>query len=56
MHGGHYITDTYASHKGRQFGYETVVRYGYELVHHRSDVGRREPDAEDQRLYSEAMA
>lgn len=56
MHSGHYMTDVYASHKGRQLGYETVVRHGYELIHHRSDVKRREPDAEDQRLYREAMA
>lgn len=56
MISAHYLSDTYASHKGRQLGYETVVRHGYELTHHRSDVKRRESDAEDQRLYSEAMA
>lgn len=56
MTAGHYMTDVFASHRGRQLGYETVVRHGYELVHHRSDVGRREPDPEDHRLYNEAMA
>lgn len=56
MHDGHYQTDTYVSHKGRQLGYETVVRLGYEFTHHRSDVKRRGVTPDDQRLYDEAMA
>lgn len=56
MIGAHYMTDVYASHRGRQLGYETVVRDGYELIHHRSNVHRLDPSAEDHRLYNEALA
>jgi len=55
MVSGHYMTDVYASHRGRQLGYETVVRHGYELIHHRSDVKRREPTPEDMALYNEGL-
>ena len=52
----HYKSDVYVSHKGRALGYETVVRRDFVLVHHRSDVGRRGPAAEDDRAYAEGMA
>lgn len=55
-HNGHYKTDTYISDKGRQLGWETVVRHGYEWTHHRSMVGRLTPSANDDREYAEAMA
>jgi hypothetical protein len=56
MIGAHYMTDVYASHRGRQLGYETVVCHGYELIHHRSNVRRLDISAEDHRLYNEALA
>lgn len=51
----HYKSDTYVSHRGRQLGYETVVRTSYAFVHHRSDVRRRAPSPEDERHYAEGM-
>lgn len=51
----HYLTDTFASHRGRVLGYETVVRHGYELTHHRSDVGRIAPNRDDDRIFREAV-
>lgn len=55
MHPGHYETDTYFSHKGRELGWPTVVTYGYEFMHHHSNVKRRSPTPDDHRLYVEAM-
>lgn len=55
MIAAHYMTDVYASHKGRQLGYETVLRHGYEFIHHHSNVKRRTPTPDDNRLYDEAM-
>jgi hypothetical protein len=52
---GHYETDTYFSHKGRQLGWPTVVAHGFEVVHHRSDVGRLGPTHADHRAYEQAM-
>lgn len=52
----HYKSDTYVSHRGRQLGYETVVRLPYAFTHHRSDVGRRAPSPEDERHYGEGLA
>lgn len=51
----HYLSDVYASHRGRQLGYETVVTHGYEFTHHHEMHGRRGTDPEDNRLYDEAM-
>ena len=52
---GHYLSDTYFSHKGRQLGYSTVIVCDYALTHHRSDVKRRLVTHEDLRLYHEAL-
>jgi hypothetical protein len=51
----HYKTDTYVSHKGRRLGYETVVRLPYVFTHHHSNVKRRAPTPDDDRLYVEGM-
>lgn len=51
----HYMTDVYLSHKGRHFGYETVLRHDFKLIHHHHMTGRRQPTADDRRLYSEGM-
>ena len=55
MIGAHYLTDTYWSHKGRQLGYETVLRHDFRLIHHHHSVGRKEPGPDDTRLYREGM-
>jgi hypothetical protein len=52
---GHYMTDVYLSHKGRQLGYETVLRHDYRLIHHHEMAGRRSPSSEDDRIYREGM-
>ena len=52
---GHYKTDVYLSHKGRQLGFETVLRRDFSLIHHHHMTGRRSPSAEDDRLYDEGM-
>lgn len=51
----HYMTDVWVSHRGRQLGYETVLRHGYRLVHHHEMVGRIQPNHGDDRIYREAM-
>ena len=56
MHRGHYKTDTYVSHKGRQLGWSTVITHGYEFVHHHSNVKRLRPSRDDDQAYAEAMA
>ena len=35
-----YSCDVWVSYRGRQLGYETVLRHGYDLVHHQEQVGR----------------
>lgn len=55
-HDGHYKTDTYVSHKGRQLGWETMVRTDYQFTHHHSNVKRRGPSPDDDRHYAEGMA
>ena len=35
-----YACDTWISYRGRQLGYETVLRHGYDLIHHQEAVGR----------------
>jgi hypothetical protein len=52
----HYGSDVWASHRGRQLGYETVVRHGYELTHHRSDVRRLNASPEEMRTLRRALA
>ena len=52
---GHYLSDTYFSHKGRQLGYSTVIVSDYALTHHHSNVKRRPVTQEDHRLYHEAL-
>lgn len=36
----HYCSDAWVSHRGRQLGYETVLRHDYRIVHHTEQVGR----------------
>lgn len=36
----HYGSDVWVSHRGRQLGVPTVLRHGYEIVHHMHQVGR----------------
>lgn len=36
----HYASDLWVSEYGRQLGYPTVLRHGYEIVHHMHEVGR----------------
>ena len=35
-----YCCDVWVSYRGRQLGYDTVLRHGYDLVHHQEQVGR----------------
>lgn len=56
MVAGHYMTDVYLSHKGRQLGYETVLRTDFGLIHHHEMAGRKYPTADDRFLYSEGLA
>jgi hypothetical protein len=52
----HYMTDVWASHRGRQLGYETVLRHDYRLIHHHEMVGRRFDTGGDHQIYDEAMS
>lgn len=52
----HYMTDVWVSHRGRQLGYETVLRHGYQLRHHHEMPGRRNVTREDHEIYGQAMA
>ncbi len=36
----HYASDVWVSYRGRQLGFETVLRHGYEVRHHHNQVGR----------------
>lgn len=57
-----YACDTWVSHRGRQLGYETVLRHGYDFIHHQEQVGRgagmgqNERDALDTRTMHEELA
>jgi len=51
----HYMTDVWASHRGRHLGYETVLRHDYRLIHHHEMVGRRFDTGGDHQIYDEAM-
>lgn len=35
-----YACDTWISYRGRQLGYETVLRHGWDLVHYQEQAGR----------------
>ena len=35
-----YCCDVWVSYRGRQLGYETVLRHGFDLIHHQEQVGR----------------
>jgi hypothetical protein len=53
----HMMCDVWASHRGRQLGYETVLRHPYKLIHHHLEVGRRHgTDPADRLIYQEAMS
>jgi hypothetical protein len=45
----HYGSDVWVSYRGRQLGYETVLRHGYDLVHHREQTGRGAGYAQQER-------
>lgn len=52
----HMQCDLWVSRRGRQLGYETVLRHDYTLNHHHLEVGRkRHTDADDSRIFQEAM-
>jgi hypothetical protein len=36
----HYASDVWVSYRGRQLGIESVLRHGFDIVHHREAVGR----------------
>jgi hypothetical protein len=36
----HYATDVFVSYRGRQLGYETVLRHGFDVLHHQHPVKR----------------
>jgi hypothetical protein len=58
----HYASDVWISHRGRQLGVQTVLRHGYEIVHHNHPVGRGAGmsqgarDAQDRAIVEEALA
>ncbi len=52
----HYGSDVWVSHRGRQLGYETVVRHGYELRHHQSQVGRLQAHPGEMQALEQALA
>lgn len=36
----HYGSDVWVSYRGRQLGYDTVLRHGFDLTHHQEQVAR----------------
>lgn len=58
----HYSSDVWASYRGRQLGYETVVRTAYRFVHYQSQVKRgagmsqHERAAQDRQTMEAALA
>lgn len=52
----HYKSDVYVSHRGRQLGYETVVRIPYAFKHYSSDIKRRSFTTDDDHAYNQGMA
>jgi len=52
----HMMCDVWVSHRGRQLGYETVLRHDYKLIHHHEMIGRKSyTDADDRRIFAEAI-
>ena len=57
-----YGCDTWVSYRGRQLGYRTVLRHGYDLVHYQEQVGRgagmsqNDRDAQDVAIMHEELA
>lgn len=51
----HYYSDVWTSYRGRQYGYETVIRTGYAFTHHHENTGRLAPTTEDRRTFTEAL-
>lgn len=52
----HYKSDVYVSHRGRQLGYETVVRIPYAFTHYSESVKRRSFTPDDDHLYNRGMS
>ena len=52
----HYGADVWVSHRGRQLGYETVVRQDYAFIHHHSNVKRRTAHPGEMVALNEALA
>lgn len=45
----HYGSDVWVSHRGRQLGYETILRHGWDLIHHRESPARGAGMTQDER-------
>lgn len=56
LNGVHYGADVWVSHRGRQLGYETVVRHAYQFTHHHSMVKRRTPQPSEMEAVTRALA
>lgn len=52
----HYLSDVWISHRGRQLGYETVLRHDYRLIHHHEMVGRINGDRGDRIIFEKALS
>lgn len=58
----HYSSDVWMSYRGRQLGWETVLRHGYDIRHWTHAVGRGagttviERDAQDEEVLKEELA
>lgn len=58
----HYSSDVWVSYRGRQLGYETLLRHGFDVVHHVEAHGRGagmaqpERDAIDEQTMREELA
>lgn len=44
-----YAGDVWVSYRGRQLGYETVLRHGFDIKHHHAQIGRGAGMPQDQR-------
>jgi len=51
-----YLCDVWVSYRGKHFGYDTVLTEGYELTHHRENVGRRPTSRYDVDTFQRALA
>lgn len=52
----HMMSDVWVSYRGREFGYETVLRHPFKLIHHHEMTGRKPgTDAVDRKIFTEAM-